>query len=199
MAIKQAIEDIKESAHDVGERFSTAVSKWMPWQWGKRRARTSLPQRASAGPADLMSIRDEFDRLFERMQQSITRFGDDWFADFHAPLDLLDTGWPKLDVEETDKAYRVKAEVPGLDEKDIDVSVDGNTLVISGERREERETDQRGVHRVESYYGSFHRSVPLPTEIDPDEVTAKYKRGELIVTLPKKHTGTTARKRIEVK
>lgn len=198
MAIKEALEDIKETAHDVGERFGGAVSKWMPWHWGKRRSQTSLPQRARSEPGDLMSIRDEFDRLFDRMRQSMTRFGDDRFADLHAPLDLLDTDWPRLDVEETDKAYRVKAEVPGLDESDIDVSVDGNTLVITGERREERESDRRGVHRIENYYGSFHRSVPLPTEIDPDQVTAKDKRGELIVTLPKKQARTAAPKRIEV-
>jgi HSP20 family protein len=93
--------------------------------------------------------------------------------------------WPAIDVAEKEDAILVRAEVPGMKPEEIDISVYGNTLMISGERKEAKEDEGDGFYHVESTYGSFRREVALPTDVDEKKIEAVCKDGILSVTLPK--------------
>lgn len=102
-------------------------------------------------------------------------------------LNLLEGGTlsPKVDVNETDKHIRVSVELPGMKEKDIDVSLNRDSLMISGEKKQEIEENVQGWYRMERSYGVFRRTIALPCEIDQDKVEAHFKDGVLTVSLPK--------------
>jgi len=113
---------------------------------------------------------------------------DDLFDGFFRGLDrpfFSYKGWPAIDVTDNDNAVVVKAEVPGCKVEDIDVSVYGNTLTISGEKKETKQEKEKGYYHQESTYGSFRRDINLPADVDPDKIEADYKDGVLSVTLPK--------------
>jgi HSP20 family protein len=119
--------------------------------------------------------------------RSMRRFFDDDFA-----LPPLFEGQqamvaPPLNIGETDKQYSISVELPGMNEKDIEVQVLGDALVISGERKWEDEKKNKEYHRIESHYGRFERRVTLPAnaKLDGDAVTASYKKGVLEVLVPK--------------
>jgi HSP20 family protein len=92
---------------------------------------------------------------------------------------------PRLNVAETDDAIEVTAELPGLTNKDVDVSLEGNVLTIQGKREFKKEEKRKDYHLVESRYGSFYRTMQLPFEADPAKVNAACKDGVLTVTVPK--------------
>jgi HSP20 family protein len=115
---------------------------------------------------------------------------DDWFDGFFRGLDrplsfLGQRAWPAIDVAEKEDAILVRAEVPGMKPEEIDISVYGNTLTISGEKKEAKEDQNDGFYHVESTYGSFRREVALPMDVDEKKIEAVYKDGVLSVTLPK--------------
>ncbi|MFZ0950862.1 MAG: Hsp20/alpha crystallin family protein [Candidatus Sulfotelmatobacter sp.] len=93
---------------------------------------------------------------------------------------------PAVDVYEDEHNVTLKIEVPGIDEKDIDVSLENNTLTVHGERKIEKEEKEENYRRVESQYGSFTRTFNLPPTVDSEKVSASYDKGVLKVTLPKK-------------
>ena len=134
------------------------------------------------------------------LQQEVNRLFDDlWRGDVEWP-ELFRRGWaPALDVEETDDAVIVKAEVPGIEAKDIDVALTGGILTIKGEKHEEKEEKTKQVHRVERSYGSFSRSVDVPEAVDAEKITANCKDGVLTVTLPKKPEAKGRQIKIDVK
>lgn len=102
-------------------------------------------------------------------------------------LPVEERGWmPAVDVFEKNDKFIVKAEVPGMKEEDIDVSVVGDTLTIKGERKTETEVKEEDYYRCERSYGSFYRSIPLPSAVDASKIEASYEDGLLEVTLPKK-------------
>ena len=92
---------------------------------------------------------------------------------------------PRVEIKETDKNILVSAEIPGMSEKDITVTLRENNLVIEGEKTSERKKEDTGYYRSEFSYGSFYRSIPLHAEVDADKVSATYKNGVLEVTLNK--------------
>jgi HSP20 family protein len=119
----------------------------------------------------------DFDRLF-----------DEFWRGFGVPRARSDAPaftTPRMDVHETDEAYELRFEMPGLEEKDIEVSIEEGVLTLKGTRAEQSEDEADGVRHVESYRGSFHRSVKLPASVDDDAVSAVYKSGILAVKLPK--------------
>ncbi len=135
-------------------------------------------------------IRDEFDRMVESLWSS--RFGID---------NLAGTGqWlPRLDVAETDSSVIVHVDVPGIDPKQIDLSVTGDVLTIRGERAEEKETKEKTFHRVERSYGSFNRAITLPASVNVDEISATAKEGVLTITLPKREEARPRQIKVEAK
>ena len=115
---------------------------------------------------------------------------DDWFDSFFRGLDRPRSFfghrvWPAIDVAEKEDAVLVRAEVPGMKPEEIDISVYGNTLTISGEKKEAKEDQGDGFYHVESSYGSFRREVALPTDVDEGKIEAVCKDGVLSITLPK--------------
>ena len=135
-------------------------------------------------------LRDELDRLFDHFLSD----GLDSFDRLLAPV----TGWgPAVDVTEDDKSITVKAEVPGVDPKDIDLRVSGDLLTLSGEKKEEHEEKRSGYYHVERRFGSFQRTVRLPGEVDPEKVEAEYRDGILTVRMDR--APGQVRKRIAVK
>ncbi len=130
---------------------------------------------------DLMSRRigdrrRDFDDLFNHF------FGDEWFMPERFGVSRFA---PAFDVSETDDEFLVKAELPGVDPKDVEVSLSGNVLTVKGEKREGKEEKHEDRHRVERSFGSFSRSFTLPSEVKEDSVKAAYKDGVLSLNLPK--------------
>lgn len=105
---------------------------------------------------------------------------------------------PRVDVSETDTEIAVKAELPGMDEKDFQVWLDDGVLVISGEKKSESRRDDEGVRIAEVSYGKFERRIPIPVDIEEGKVRATYDKGVLSLTLPKTERARAARKRIAV-
>jgi HSP20 family protein len=138
----------------------------------------------------LVTVRNEMDRLFDTFLRE--PFGAmDW------PQWGAGKWSPAVDVAEDDKELTVRAELPGIDPKELDVTVVDNQLVLSGEKRESSETKEKGVFHSETRYGSFRRTLPLPEGVDTEHVAAQYTNGVLTLRLPK--TAPVAQKRIEVK
>ena len=130
--------------------------------------------RALAPWPGFANLRKEMDRLFERV------------GDWDLPEMRAFGDWtPSLDISEAKDALTVKAEIPGIDSKDISVSVDGQMLTIKGEKKHEKEEKDEQFYRTERAYGAFARTVRLPTSVDASKVTASYKNGLLTVTMPK--------------
>lgn len=138
-------------------------------------------------------FRREMDRLF-----------DDFFTpaegrSFAVPSAAAESLWPRIDVEETEQAFVVTAEVPGLQEKDIELNLRDNLLTISGEKREERQDQKRGAAYAERFYGQFRRTIPIDAPLDEEKVDARFRNGVLTVTLPKSQKAEAKARRIEVK
>ena len=124
--------------------------------------------------------RSELARLHDEMDGLLGRF----FGDWDWPV-LAHTHWPALDVAENENSYVVKAEVPGCKADDIDISVHGNMLTISGEKKQEEEKKEKGYYHMERSYGSFRRDMNLASEVDPAKIEAICKDGVLTITVPK--------------
>lgn len=135
--------------------------------------------------ATLADFRNEMNRLFEGF---FTRpmMASPWF-------ETIEPGqWlPAVDLSETDKQIHVRAELPGIDPKDVEVSVSEDRLVIAGEKRCDREESGEGWSHRESHSGSFSRAIPLPEPVDPAKVTARYEKGVLTVALTKSPASTS--------
>ena len=119
----------------------------------------------------------------------LSRFFEDFFGDF--PLissfpEFRENWMPSVDILEKDGNIILRAELPGMTEKDIDLRIEGDALTLKGERKMDNEEKKSNYHRIESFYGSFTRSFRLPETVDLDKVNAEYKNGVLTITLPKK-------------
>jgi HSP20 family protein len=143
------------------------------------------------------SFRGEMDRLFDRFGfPSLRRVFD--MEPSWRPASSFNFSAPAIDMSEDDKAYKIAAELPGIDAKDIDVSMFSDTLVLKGEKRQEKEDKDKNYHFSERYYGSFQR-FQLPLSIDRDKVAADFSKGVLTITLPKTAEAQKPQKKIEVK
>jgi HSP20 family protein len=154
-----------------------------------------VPTRAAA-PDAWQSFRGDMDRLFDRFTGG---FGLPSFPRLYDVEPSTAYSVPAIDVAETDKAFTVTAELPGMDEKDIDVSVTGDILVLKGEKQEEKEEKNKNYYLSERSYGQFQRSFSLPGGIDRDKIAADFSKGVLKITLPKSVEAQKQQKKIEVK
>jgi HSP20 family protein len=128
---------------------------------------------------DLVTLQERMNRMFDESFRGTGRAGtEDW---------ALGGAWaPVVDIYEQDGNIVLKAELPGVDPKQVDVRLENNTLTLSGERKVDHEVKQENYHRVERSYGSFTRSFTLPSTVDQEKIKADYKDGVLKVTLPKR-------------
>jgi HSP20 family protein len=132
------------------------------------------------------SLQREIDRVFES-------FGRGWPSFRALNTDLA----PRMDVAETDKDVEITAELPGLEEKDVQVNIADNVLTIKGEKKAEKEQKEKNYHTIERSYGSFYRAINLPTGINTDAIKATLANGVLKVVVPK--PAAAQAKKIEVK
>jgi HSP20 family protein len=161
------------------------------------------PEKAPTAPVPALrpfeSLRREIDRLFEDFDGGLwpARSRRSFFdmAPFSGPARAA----PAVDFAETDKGYEVTAELPGMDEKDIEVKFADGVLTIKGEKQDEKEEKKKDYYLHERSYGSFHRALQLPNGIDEDKIEATFKKGVLKVTLPKSAEAQKAEKKIAVK
>ena len=133
-----------------------------------------------------------------RLRREMDRLWDDFFGPGRRAFRPLEAEWaPVVDGSETADKLVVKAEVPGMDAQNIDISLSGDILTIKGEKKSEREEKKENYHLVERSHGSFSRSLRLPTAVEADKIEAAYKQGVLTVTCPKKEEAKP--KAIEIK
>ena len=159
--------------------------KLMPW---KKQENSVV--RAGEGSSALGLFRSEMNRLMDRF------FENPWSLFDEDTLSSV-SGWaPSFDVTNGEKEVTVRAEIPGVDPKDVEVTVSGNVLTVSGEKKDAREEKGKDFWRSECSYGSFRRSVELPEGVDADQVTAEHANGILTVKVAK--SKASAAKRIQV-
>ena len=124
---------------------------------------------------NLFSLHNEMGRIF-----------GDRFASHEGGTDTEETSWiPTVDISETENGYEIRAELPGVSEADVNVSVTDNLLTVKGEKRQEAETEGKNYHRVERRYGSFQRRFTLPREVEADDIKAGFSDGVLTLSIPK--------------
>ena len=159
--------------------------KLMPWK-----KQDNAVVRGGEGPSSLGLFRSEMNRLMDRFfADPLSMFADDGSPSF--------SGWaPSFDVVDGEKEVTVRAEIPGVDPKDVEVTVLGNLLTISGEKKNSREEKGKQVWRSECSYGSFRRSIALPEGVDAEKVSAEHANGILTVKVAK--SKAAASKRIPV-
>jgi HSP20 family protein len=137
---------------------------------------------------------------FLQMQRRMNGLFDDFFGRSSSDLwnGVNGTFAPQIELSETGKEVRVAAELPGLDEKDVEVTLSGDLLTIKGEKKHEHEEEKGDYYHSERSYGYFQRSVQLPQGVDAEKAKAKFKKGVLKVSIPKKPEAQSNRRRIEL-
>ena len=125
---------------------------------------------------DLITLREKMNRLFE-----------DTFATRGEEKDLMASTWtPSVDIYETENEVVLTAEIPGIEDQDIEIKLEDSTLSIKGERKLEKETKEENYHRIERAYGTFYRSFTIPHNVDQDKIQAEHENGVLKITMPRK-------------
>ena len=155
----------------------------------------------------LASMRDEIEKLFDRYLRAWPGALPDLHWPDFSPLRTLSMGdrfgpWSsglRVDVTEDDKSYQISAEIPGMDEKDIEVSLTDDMLTIRGEKQEQRQKSRKDYHLQERRYGSFSRSFRIPNDVDRSKVDAKFTKGVLTIEIPKSKVARKKKKYISVK
>jgi HSP20 family protein len=140
------------------------------------------------------TFRSEMDRLFDDFLGGLPTF-----SNLRHSFPAAQVLTPALDVKETEKELVVKADLPGIDEKDLHLTLQNGVLTMQGEKKSERQDDRENFHLVDRGCGSFQRSIRLPETIGEDKVEARFDKGVLTITLPKHPEMVKARKKIEIK
>lgn len=162
--------------------------------WRRPRTESAVARREESSP--LPELHRRMNDVFE-----------DFFTDFERTAlgPVFGHGWsrggtdlPRVNVEETERDVVVTADLPGLEEKDVQVTVDDDVLTIRGERKDEYEEKRKGYHLMERSYGSFQRTLPLPAGVEQDKIKAALRKGVLSVTLPKRPETRADRKTIRI-
>ncbi|MCA9307465.1 MAG: Hsp20/alpha crystallin family protein [Phycisphaerales bacterium] len=150
----------------------------------------NIMKRQRSVPASLIEIRSPFDRFFEDLMSNSLRA---WPGSAETAGEWV----PALDISETEKDVRVRAEIPGVDPEKLDITINNGVLSISGSKEETKDEEGESFHRVERRYGSFLRQVTLPCDVNEDKVDAEVKAGVLHVRMPKSTAATP--KKIAIK
>ncbi|MBB6219332.1 Hsp20/alpha crystallin family protein [Rhizobium leguminosarum] len=165
--------------------------------------RDLIPWGRANGNQVPSGLRDDNRDPFLSLHREVNRLFDDVFRGFGSGLptfgsgSAFSAGWPKIEISDADKEIKVTAEVPGLEETDIEVLLNDGVLTLKGEKRSESE--DKGRNFSERYYGRFERRIPLGVEVKDDQVDARSKNGVLTVTLPKSEKAQSQVKRIAIK
>jgi HSP20 family protein len=174
--LKEMVEELRQDVGEMKGQLRQLVS-------GKDKSDSTLPVR-HGGRDDhpLVAWQRDTERLLDQLWRGTLRPSAGSASPFS---DMWGFEWPQVDIDETDTEVRVAAELPGLDQDDVDVTVADGVLTIRGEKRHEDERSSGHRYQRECFYGSFARSVPIPGEVDIDGITAKMKKGTLRISMPK--------------
>jgi HSP20 family protein len=166
-----------------------AITDIIPWN--RNRALATRPQ----------DVVDPFNMLGRDINSVFGDFLVDWTRPDRR-LNMIDrqmgSFMPEIDVTETDREFQVTADLPGMDEKDLEVTFIEGSLCIKGEKREEHEEEKGNMFHSERRYGTFERLIPISSDIDPNKAKASFKKGVLKITLPKTENARSNRKTIPV-
>jgi HSP20 family protein len=141
------------------------------------------------GENSFRQLQREMHRMFDNFYLEPFRMSEEWPGSFI----------PTVDVTETDKEIRISSELPGMDGKDINVTVSDSMLTIQGEKKQEEEEKEKGFYCKESSYGTFRRVIDLPAEVDEGKAEAEFKKGVLKIKLPKTAAAKAKAKKIKIK
>lgn len=176
------------------------IKDLVPWGRNKSDDRQELSSGRS-----LMKAGDDERHSVVSLQNELNEVFDRFFERFERPfLDRLAGapgvfGQPSVDISETDRAIEIAVDLPGMDEDDIEVTLTGDVLTVRGERRHEREENEKGYFLHERGYGAVYRTIPLPSGVETEKASAEFKKGVLNVSVPKSADAKRLTKRIEVK
>lgn len=165
------------------------IKDLIPW----KKNESNVPIHQGKDDDALLDLRSQMNRLFDDFYKR--PFG---LNPFFGESGLVGDFAPRLDISETEKDITISAELPGLEPEDINITLDRSALTISGQKRAENEEKGKRFYRVERSYGSFHRSISLPSEVDENKIDATFKRGVLKVKLPKTKAAQKQSKRITI-
>lgn len=179
------------------------LKKIAPWNWFKHEEEESkglLPIRREtrSEPHPLQPLQREIDRIFEDAFRNFPSLPFGFNRDFPS---LVPGAWlkPTMDIAAGEKEYTVTVELPGVEEKEIQVEIVGDALRIHGEKKQEKEEKEKDFYRVERSYGSFQRILNLPDDADRDAISATFKQGVMKIVIPRKSTPKAETKKIAVK
>jgi HSP20 family protein len=167
----------------------------IPWNWGKKHLPVKKENSSHSEQTPYVSLQQDMNNRFESFFRAFE-------SEMFMPLSQFAQGsrfQPRVEMKESAKDVRVSAELPGIEDKDLDISIDSHYLTIKGEKREEKEDETSGYYRMERHYGSFERTIPLPCEIDKEKAEATFKRAVLTVLLPKSTSARHEVKKIPVR
>jgi len=168
----------------------------LPWNWGKKdvpiRREEAAQERAPSVPAphSLFDVFDDF-RFRPFSMPALSAMSELGFSDDGSFL-------PALDAKETDDEVRITVELPGMDEKDVDIGLKDDVLTIHGEKQDETRHEKGGAQWVERRFGSFRRAIPLPADVDSEGVKAHFRAGVLTVTAPRSGRPDASRRAIPI-
>lgn len=173
--------------------------KKIPVETEEKSTKPASPTSAALRP--LEGLRRQVDRLFEDFDRGwrmpFSRSGFDIEPFWRRELSFA--GMPAVDIIEKDDAFEITAELPGMDEKNIQIKLSNGALTIKGEKTDEREEKKKDYHLSERHYGSFQRTFGLPEGVDPEKIEAHFSKGVLTLTLPKKPDAQKPEKTINIK
>jgi HSP20 family protein len=171
-------------------------NKLKPWNWFKKEqaaAASALPvRRGEYETHPWAALHAELDRLLAPFWRG--------FAGPVGPEWSLESGWlrPSVDISENRKGYTIRVEIPGVEREDIHLTLEDDTLVISGEKKQEQEANEGGYHCVERSYGAFRRLISLPADADQEKLDAKFRNGVLTITLPRREEAKSSAREIAI-
>jgi HSP20 family protein len=169
------------------------LKEMVPWRWGGLRRWEEGERPLQMFGREIDTLHRDMDRLFEDFMRGSIR-----------PLQMTET-WgfgdiaPTLDVTEDEKAFRIAVELPGMDDKDIDVTLTEGLLTIRGEKKQEKEDKGKDFYRKERTFGAFRRALPIPGDVDETKIDASFKKGVLNIVLPKTEEARSKIRHINVK
>ncbi|RLD05591.1 MAG: Hsp20/alpha crystallin family protein [Chloroflexota bacterium] len=166
------------------------IKDLIPWKLGDSR----LDIRRAQDEDMLLDLRNQMARLFDDFFERPFSLGT-YIKDNTIMGDFA----PRMDCKETKKDITISVELPGMEPEDVEISINRNELTISGEKRAEKEEKGEHHYRIERSYGTFHRSIPIPGQVEENEINAKMKNGVLTVTLPKSKEALRKHKSIPIK
>lgn len=169
-----------------------AMKELVPWRWGGLSRPTEQDTPFHGFRREIDTLHREMERLFDDVWRERGRFS--WPESFGG-----EKAWPSIDEAEDESGYRITVELPGLDEKDVDVTLADGVLTIRGEKKQEDEEKRRDYYRTERSYGSFRRVLAVPGEVDEAKIRASFKKGVLTVELPKTAEAQKKVKHIDIK